>query len=196
MPVDKMQNSDDSRMQKDEDSRREKAEMAPGASGSPEEECGELEKLLVERDGELKQAHDRILRLAAELDNTRKRLDREKSEGIAYANESIMRELLPVLDNLERAVEHGQNEENCQGLLEGVQMTLKCFLDVFGRFGGSQFSAVGEPFDPNRHEAVTREDTSEYPDMTVIREFQKGYTLRERLLRPAMVGVARNTEEE
>ena len=145
---------------------------------------------------ELKQAQDRILRLAAELDNTRKRLEREKTEGIAYANESLMKQLIEVIDNLERAVEHGAKDSNCKGLLDGVRMTLKSFMDIFARFGAAPFESVGQCFDPNRHEAVVQEESSEHPDMTVIREFQKGYTLRDRLLRPARVGVSRNVKED
>ncbi len=154
-------------------------------------------KLLAEQEEELKHAQDRVLRMAAELDNTRKRLEREKSEGISYANEAILREMVPVLDNLERAIEHGDKEDtDCQGLLEGIRITHKSFLDVLAKFGYSPFESIGQPFDPNRHEAVTQEQSSEYPDMTVIREFQKGYTLRDRLLRPAMVVVARNIKGE
>jgi molecular chaperone GrpE len=190
MPVENIVNEDRSELGEPEESGAE-------ASGSAkEEECGDLERLLAEKDEELKQAHDRVLRLAAELDNTRKRLEREKSESICYANESIMRDLLPVIDNLERAIDHGEQDEGCEGLLEGVRMTLKSFLDSLAKFGANQFESVGQTFDPNRHEAVTQEPTSEYPDMTVTREFQKGYTIRDRLLRPAMVGVARNSRTE
>jgi len=158
-----------------------------------EEDCGQL---LSKREEELKEAQDRILRLAAELDNTRKRLEREKSEGISYANESIMRQLIDVVDNLERAIEHGERDENCEGLLDGVRMTLKSFTDVLARFGAAPFESVGCSFDPNRHEAVIQEQNPDYPDMTVTREFQKGYTLRDRLLRPARVGVSRNAEND
>lgn len=170
----------------------EQVGAGPGESGGDG-----IAALISEKEEELKHAQDRVLRLAAELDNTRKRLEREKAEGVAYANETIMRELVAVIDNLERAIDHGEKEEaNCKGLLEGVRMTHKSFLDVFARFGGSSFESVGKPFDPNRHEAVMQEESFEYPDMTVTREFQKGYTLRERLLRPAMVGVARNSKSE
>ena len=158
-----------------------------------EEDCRQL---LEKCEEERKETQDRLLRLAAELDNTRKRLDREKSEGIAYANESIMRQLIEVVDNLERAVEHGEKDANCEGLLDGVKMTLKSFMDIFARFGASPFESVGQSFDPNRHEAVFQEPSSEYPDMTVTKEFQKGYTLRDRLLRPAMVAVSRNAKDD
>ncbi|MGA2401912.1 MAG: nucleotide exchange factor GrpE, partial [Syntrophobacteraceae bacterium] len=91
----------------------DQAQTRVGASESSEEDCRQL---LLKRQEELKEAQDRILRLAAELDNTRKRLEREKSEGIAYANESIMRQLIDVIDNLERAIEHGEGNVNCEGL--------------------------------------------------------------------------------
>jgi molecular chaperone GrpE len=164
-------------------------------AGAPEN-SEDSRQLLSKCQEELKQAQDRILRLAAELDNTRKRLEREKIEGIAYANESIMKQLIEVIDNLERAVDHGQKDENCKGLLDGVQMTLRSFMDIFARFGAAPFESVGRSFDPNRHEAVVQEVSSEYPDMTVTREFQKGYILRDRLLRPARVGVSRNAKDD
>ncbi|HYA40295.1 MAG TPA: nucleotide exchange factor GrpE [Syntrophobacteraceae bacterium] len=151
-------------------------------------------QLLAKREEELKEAQDRLLRLAAELDNTRKRLEREKADSIAYANESIMRQLIEVMDNLERAIEHGEKDETSEGLLDGVRMTHKSFLDVLARFGAAPFESVGAAFDPNRHEAVLQESSPDCPDMTVTKEFQKGYTLRDRLLRPARVGVARNAK--
>lgn len=188
MPVEDTQNSSESEPV-------EQAEKEPAVESSGKEGKG-LEELLAEKEEELKQAHDRILRMAADFDNTRKRLDREKTEGVLYANESILRGLLPVIDNLERALEHGDKDENCQGVIDGVRMTLKGFLDVLAKYGVNPFESVGQPFDPNRHEAVTREQTSEYPDMTVTREFHRGYTLRDRLLRPAMVAVAQNPKTE
>ena len=170
----------------------DQVEIGAEASGGVGQDCKEI---LEQREQELKDAQERALRLVAELDNTRKRLEREKTESIAYANESILRALVEVIDNLERALEHGEKEnENCGSLLEGVRMTLKSFLDVLGRFGAAPFESVGAEFDPNKHEAVVQEQNPDYPDMTVTREFQKGYTLRDRLLRPARVGVARSAK--
>ena len=171
----------------------DQAEISVESPEITEEEC---RRLLDRREEELKEAQDRLLRLAAEMENTRKRLDREKTEGITYANESIMRQLIEVVDNLERAIEHGQSAENTEGLLDGVRMTLKSFLDLLARFGAAPFESVGSVFDPNRHEAVFQEKNSELPDMTVTRELQKGYTLKDRLLRPARVGVSRIAKEE
>ncbi len=156
-----------------------------------EESPREAEDLLAQKDAEMATLQDRLMRLAAEMENTRKRLEREKSEGICFANESLMRDLLPVLDNLERALEHADNESSSGGLLEGVHMTRKVFLSVLNKYGCKPFDSEGETFDPNFHEAMMQEETLDHPDNTVIKEFQKGYTLNDRLLRPAMVIVAK-----
>ena len=153
----------------------------------PQEDCAGL---LAKREAEIKQLQDRILRLAAEVENTRKRLEREKLDGISYANEALLRELLPVIDNLERAIEHGENETDFQGFAEGIRMTLKGLLGALAKYGCAPFDAVGKAFDPNFHEALMQEENTDYPEKTVLRELQKGYTLRERLLRPASVIVS------
>lgn len=157
-----------------------------------EEASQDLSDQLSSKDEEIRSLQDRLLRLAAEMENVRKRLEREKSEGICFANESLMRDLLPVIDNLERAVEHGANDANAEALLGGVQMTLRAFTDVLTRYGCKSFESVGKPFDPNFHEAMMQEESQDLPENTVIREFQKGYTLNDRLLRPAMVIVSKN----
>ena len=107
---------------------RDEAEL-PVPSEIPQEEGQDI---LVKKDEEIKQLQDRILRMAAEMENTRKRLEREKSECISFANEGMIRGLLPVIDNLERAVQHGEDDATCQGLLEGVRLTLKSFGEVLG----------------------------------------------------------------
>lgn len=150
--------------------------------------------ILGKKDEEIKQLQDRILRMAAEMENTRKRLEREKSDCISFANEGLMRGLLPVIDNLERALQHGEEDANCQGLLEGVRLTLRSFGEVLGKFGCVPFDSVGKTFDPNFHEAVMQQDSSEHPEKTILQELQKGYTLRERLLRPAMVVVSKASQ--
>jgi molecular chaperone GrpE len=161
---------------------------APASVEVSREECDDI---LVKKDEEIKQLQDRILRLAAEMENSRKRLERDKSEGISFANECLMRDLFPVIDNLERAVQHGESEANYQGLLEGVRMTLKSFGDLLSRFGCSSFDSVGKPFDPNYHEAVMQQESSEHPEKTILQELQKGYVLHDRLIRPAMVIVSK-----
>jgi molecular chaperone GrpE len=144
-------------------------------------------KQLVDR---LEEAEDRVLRTVADAENFRKRLQREKDEQARYANEAIIRDLLPVMDNLERALDHSQAETEQDGLIEGLNMTRKGFLDSLARFGCIPVEAVGRIFDPNFHEAVSQEKTADHEANTVLRELQKGYMLKERLLRPAMVVVS------
>ena len=150
-----------------------------------------------ELEEQLKEAQDRVLRTAADAENFRKRLQREKEEQTRYANEAFMRDLLPVIDNLERALEHAAAAGSGQGsLMEGLNMTHKGFLDTLGRFGCTPVKAVGEIFDPNFHEAVSQEESTEHEANTVLLELQKGYTLKDRLLRPAMVVVSTHPNQE
>ncbi|SFM46164.1 nucleotide exchange factor GrpE [Thermodesulforhabdus norvegica] len=156
----------------------------------------ELIELLKQKDQKIARLNEKILRMAAEMDNTRKRLERERNEAVAYANEQILRELLPVIDNLERAISHANSETDPKALLEGVEITLRSFLSTLERFGCTPFESVGKPFDPSYHEAIMQQETEEYPENTVLQEYQKGYMLKDRLLRPAMVVVARSVKEK
>ena len=148
-----------------------------------------------EVEDQLRQEKERVLRIAADSENFKKRLQREKEEQTRYANETFMREMLPVIDNLERALQHSAPTPNQNSLLEGLTMTLKGFTDTLARFGCIPVEAIGKPFDPNFHEAVSQEESSEVEPNTVLKELQKGYLLKERLLRPAMVIVSRPASE-
>ncbi len=140
---------------------------------------------------EARDNYDRFVRLSAEFENYKKRASREMSEFRKYANEMIIRELLPVVDNLERAIESSGDDENVNScVVEGVGMTLKEILKVFDQFEIKQVESLGQPFNPGFHEAVMREESDEYPENTVIKEFQKGYLMHDRLIRPAMVVVS------
>ncbi len=151
----------------------------------------EWKALLEEKEAEIAALKDKLLRMAADMENTRKRLERERNEAISFANENLLRELLSVIDNLERAIQHAEQDPESQGLLEGVKMTHKHFLDTLARFGCKPFDAKGKDFDPCYHEAILQQETDEHPANTVVQEFQRGYTLHDRLLRPAMVAVAK-----
>jgi molecular chaperone GrpE len=144
-----------------------------------------------ELEDQLRQSGERLLRIAADAENFKKRLQREKEEQTRYANETLIRELLPVIDNLERALQHSATAPDQEGLLEGVNMTLKGCIDTLARFGCTVLEAIGKTFDPNFHEAVSQEESSKVEPNTVLRELQKGYMLKERLLRPAMVIVSK-----
>jgi molecular chaperone GrpE len=135
--------------------------------------------------------HERFLRAAAELDNFRKRKEREVSDLRKYANQMLLRELLGVVDNLERALAASLENSETEGLREGVEMTLKELLKIFDQFKVTPIEAHEQPFDPNHHEAVMQEPSDAFPPNTVVKELQKGYMLRDRLLRPAMVVVSK-----
>jgi molecular chaperone GrpE len=155
----------------------------------------ELKDLLILKSQEAKENYDRFLRLAAEVENLKKRQEREISEVRQFANENLIKELLPVLDNLERALEHSRQSEAPEALLEGLELVNQDFLKVLGRFGITPLNSVGERFDPTYHHAVMEEEAPEVDDQTVLKELQKGYLLQNRLLRPAMVVVSKNTEK-
>ncbi len=155
------------------------------------ENLSDLEGKLQEKDKEAKDYYDRYLRLSAEMENFKRRAEKEKSEIYKFANENILKELIPVLDNLERALNHGQETENSQALLLGVEMTYKAFWTVLEKYGLTRVEALGEEFDPNLHEAVMVQEDAERPPGVVISQMQKGYRLHNRLIRPAMVVVSK-----
>ncbi|MCF6290327.1 MAG: nucleotide exchange factor GrpE [Desulfobacterales bacterium] len=139
---------------------------------------------------QLAQANDQLLRLAAEFDNTKKRLQREREVSLKYAEENLLREILPGLDNLERAMEQARESKEVETLLEGLEMTRQGLLATLEKFGVKQLQSIGEPFDPNLHEALTMEASNEVAANHVITEFVRGYTYKDRLLRPAKVAVS------
>lgn len=135
---------------------------------------------------------DLYLRERADLENARKRHQRDKEDALRFANDRLLKEMIPVLDNLERAVSHaGQSDNNNQGLLEGVNMTISQFRKALEDFGVKPINAVGEPFDPNMHQAMGQVESAEQVPNTVVTEFQRGYLLHNRLLRPSLVMVAK-----
>ena len=174
--------------------RDDKARGAVKAEESFDPETADRAQLLAkysELEDQLRQAEERVLRTAADAENFKRRLQREKEEQIRYANETFMRQLLPVIDNLERALQHSATAPNQESLLEGVNMTLKGFTETLARFGCTVLESIGKTFDPNFHEAVSQEESSKVEPNTVLQELQKGYMLKERLLRPAMVIVSK-----
>ncbi|MFQ5830036.1 MAG: nucleotide exchange factor GrpE [Candidatus Methylomirabilia bacterium] len=160
-----------------------------------EEELTRLRQALEEKTREAEAGQDRCLRALAELDNVRKRAQRDREDYIRFANESLVRDLLPVLDNFDRAIEAAHSTGEAPGLLTGVELVRRELLRVLEKFGLTAYSAVGHPFDPERHEAVARVGTSDHSEMTVVEETRRGYLLNGRVLRPAMVTVAVPPEE-
>ena len=156
-----------------------------------EAQIDQLRIELVQALEETKTHQEQYMRTLADMENLRKRTQRDKEELAKFANESILREILSVIDNLERAVEHAEQAENDAGLLEGVQMTLTQFNQVLSRFGVEPVKSVGQPFDPAFHQAMGQMESEEYPVNTVVQQVQKGYQLNNRLLRPAFVMLAK-----
>ncbi len=151
-----------------------------------------LEERCKAAEEEARQNYDRLLRVSAEFENYKKRTQRDMEDFRKYANEAILSELLSVIDNLERAIQSGRDSEgSIDQLTQGVDLTLKELLKIFERFSVRQIDAVGRSFDPNFHQAVLQETSNDHPTNTVLREFQKGYLLHDRLLRPAMVVVSK-----
>jgi molecular chaperone GrpE len=154
----------------------------------------DLETALQKAQEEAAANYDRFLRVSADLENYKKRVSKEKADLIRYGNEELIKELLPVIDNLERALEHTSSEGAQEGIADGVTMTLQQFLGILQRFGVTPIAAEGEPFDPTKHEAVMEQPTDDYNPGHVVAELQKGYLLNDRLVRPAKVAVAKSQE--
>ena len=155
----------------------------------------EMETRLESLGQEAKENHDRFLRVSAEFENYKKRAAREMGDFRKFANESFVKAMLPVVDNLDRAIESSSNDKNTNtSVVEGVNMTLREILKVFEQFGVVPFESLGKTFDPGFHQAVMQEENEEYPDNTVLNELQKGYLIHDRLLRPAMVVVSKKKE--
>ncbi|MDI6744729.1 MAG: nucleotide exchange factor GrpE [Thermodesulfovibrionales bacterium] len=154
-------------------------------------EAGKIERNLEE---ELGQEKDRYLRLYAEFDNYKKRIARDREELIKYGNESLLYELLPVIDNLEMAMKHSSND-TAAGLAQGVEITLKEFLRVIDKFGLSPIDASDKMFDPSLHHAMTQIERDDIDENMVVEEFRKGYMFREKVLRPSLVAVSKKPAE-
>lgn len=137
--------------------------------------------------------YDLYVRSHAEMENMKRRFRKEKEDLAKYANESLVKQLLPVVDNLEKAVSHSETDASGGGLSEGVRLTLKGLRDTLEKAGVEEVKALGEPFDPNFHEAVSEAEDDSVEPRTVVQELQKGYTLNKRLIRPAMVVVSRRS---
>jgi molecular chaperone GrpE len=151
-----------------------------------------LEEKLEAATREAQENYDRLLRVSAEFENFKKRSAREMDELRKFSNQALVKDLLPIIDNLELALksseESGRNVDS--KFREGVDLTRKEILKIFEKYNVKQIEALGEPFDPNYHEAVMREESDRYGENTVISELQKGYLMHDRLIRPTMVVVA------
>lgn len=145
---------------------------------------------------QLDEKHDQWLRALAEMENMRRRLQREREEYIRFANETLLRDLIPVLDNLDRALAAARGAADAGRIVEGVELIQRELLRVLEKYGVTRYSAVGQPFDPTRHEATERVIRPETPPGTVVGEIVPGYLLNGRVLRPAQVAVTVAPDED
>jgi molecular chaperone GrpE len=177
---------------------RKKDQEAQAAAAAPAGETQatpdpleEARQALAAAQAETAKNWDLYLRERAELENFRKRTQRDKEEFRIFTRKELLLEMLPVLDNLERALEHAVPNSDAQGLREGVEMTVIQFRKVIEDFGARPMVTVGSTFDPGLHQAMAQQETTDQAPGTVVSEFQKGYLLHDRLLRPALVVVAK-----
>ncbi len=154
----------------------------------------ELRKLLEEKEGEIKALQEKMLYLQADFENFKKLKAKEKIETLKYGNEALIKEFIPVADNLEMAINHASTTDDYKGILEGVKLTLNEFMKVLEKAGVTRIDAVGKQFDPNIHEAFYQEERDDMEPNTIISEFQKGYLLNERLIRPSRVILSKKPE--
>jgi molecular chaperone GrpE len=151
---------------------------------------------LAEMEAELNKYKDAALRAAADLDNYRKRVSREREESIKYANAAFLERLIPVLDNFELGLQAARNAPEAAAIVDGLTMVYKQLQDFLANSGVETIDATGQTFDPNLHEALAQEESHEIPEGKVIRQVRRGYRLRDRLLRPANVVVSKGAPHQ
>lgn len=190
--------ADDSKESMEDVNADDQTANAPPAAEAKtaDSELESLRQEIAAKEADAKSNYDRYLRQVAEFENLKRRTAREREDVSRFANEAIIKDLLAVVDNLERAIAHASGGGNGKSIVEGVEMVLKGFLDVLSKHGVTQISAVGQPFDPAKHEAIAQVESSAHQPNSVVEELHKGYTLRDRLLRPALVSVAKAPETQ
>lgn len=149
-----------------------------------------LQEALATKVEECKALNDKYLRLAAEFENYKRLSLRDQREQVRYGNEQLLKELLPVVDNLERAIKAAKENGGSNALIQGIDLTLKQLTNALAKFGVSAIETVGHPFDPTMHQAVSQGPSATIPEQHVAEELQKGYRLHDRVLRAAMVSVS------
>lgn len=196
---------------KDLQEKEEKLEEAPGEKGHHHKQEGhkhedhkkkkknedlpdEIKKELEEKDAKIKSLEERILYLQADFENFKKMKVKERQDTLKFGNETLIKELLPVLDNLELALKHSETTEDYKGIHDGVKLILSEFMKVLEKAGIKPVEAIGQKFDPNFHEALFQEEHEEMEPDIVVSELQRGYLLNDRLLRASRVGVSKKPD--
>ena len=188
--ADESRDQNETALDNEEPARDPEATKAPNVT----EEPSEIDQLRIDLDiarEEARHNHELYLREAAETENYKKRVTREKQDAIRYANESLVRDLLPVIDALERAAQHTPDDSNAQALTDGIELVLKGCHEALQKHAVTPVEAKGNPFDPEKHEAYMQVETDAYEVNTVVGEVHRGYYLADRLLRPSLVSVSK-----
>ena len=196
------ENTDEKNMDTQGDQSVEENNEIEGNEAEPVEAVGEQAQLiealqkLAQAETVIAHQKDEVLRVQAEMQNLRRRTEQDVEKAHKYGQEKLSAELLAVMDNLERAlqVNMDRDDEAVKGLLQGVELTLKSFIDCFKKFGIEQIDPFGEPFDPQLHQAMSMQENPNVEPDTVTAVMQKGYTLHGRVIRPAMVMVSKGAE--
>lgn len=185
---------------------KDQVQDKPEAGFDKEEAAGEMrleemtKEALIDKVGALQILADKnfdlYVRAQADMDNLKKRFAKEKEDLVKYSNENLIKQLLPVLDSLEKAIAHAEADHSLSALREGVELTLKALTDVLKRAGLEEVKAAGESFDPCFHEAVSVQENQGAEPGVVLEELQKGYVLNERLIRPSLVVVSKTSAQE
>jgi molecular chaperone GrpE len=162
-----------------------------GKGAGRDARIAQLDAAVAKLEVEKKENFDKYLRAVADLENYRKRNKRDLDDARAEAKTKVLKEMLPVVDNLERAVEHAEKSQDPGAVVDGIRLVLRQFLTAFERVDVTPVDAANQPFDPNLHEAISQQETDEFPPGTVVTVLQRGYRLGDRLLRPALVVVAK-----
>ena len=178
------------------DAPEESSADAESENSSEAEALAKLEAEYEAYKAESEERRDQMLRTIAEFDNSRKRAEREKEESLKYALESFVKELIPTIDSIERAIQSTKESQDVDALVEGVEMIYKGFLSTLEKRGVTPTEAVNKPFDPMQHEAVMHVESEDVPENNVIEEWQKGYMLHNRVIRPSMVSVSKGKGEQ
>jgi molecular chaperone GrpE len=167
---------------------------ANAAAGAEHVEGSELDTLraqIAEKDKEIAELKDKYLRTLADSENARKRIRQQSEESVRIQREAILRDLLPIIDNLERALAAAREGTDTKTIVDGVEMTVRALIDFLRAQGVTPVQSVGQAFDPKRHEAVDHVASDAHPPNTVVDEFHRGYLIGDRTLRPARVSVAK-----
>lgn len=176
--------------------KEEVLQPSPAEGKEEKDEVSLLKAKLEEKKKEAESNFDRLIRLQAEFENYKKRVWKEQQEYFKYSQESLMKDLLPIIDNLDRAIKAAQKSSNTQALLEGVQLIHTQIKDILSKWELKEIEATGQLFDPSRHEALMVVESDTHQENYIVEEIEKGYLLKDRIIRPSKVIVAKKKNEE